>query len=111
MRKMIIVLLVLTIYVACVKPVAPKEDFCAAGHMFWGGDPATNPNGLGYYFAIKREGNWKFYQVKESAIATEFKSQTDSIAVNICLKSTNEKAPCPCVQPSYYYEVKSISRR
>jgi hypothetical protein len=111
MRKLIFILFATALYISCVKPVAPKEDFCAEGHMFWGGDPSTNPNGLGYFFAIKRTGNWKFYQVKESALTNEFKSQTDSIAVNICLKSTKEEAPCPCVQPSYYYEVKSISKR
>lgn len=111
MKKLFIILIVFGLYSSCIKPVTPKEDFCAEGHIFWGGDPVTNPNGLGYFFATKRVGNWKFYQVKETALAAEFKSQTDSIAVNICLKSTNEKAPCPCVQPTYYYEVKSISKR
>jgi hypothetical protein len=111
MNKMLLFIFAAFLISACVKPVVPKQDFCAEGHMFWGGNPATDPNGIGYYFATKRVGNWKFYQVKESALAPEFKSQTDSIAVNICLKSTDEKAPCPCAEPSYYFEVKSISRR
>lgn len=111
MKKMIAFLFVSSIVASCVKPVTPNQNFCADGHIFWGGNPATDPNGIGYYFAIKRTGNWKFYQVKETELEAQYKSTTDSIAVSICLESTNDKAPCPCVEPSYYYRVKSISRR
>lgn len=113
MKKLIAFLFVSSIVVSCVKPVTPNQNFCADGHIFWGGNPATDPNGIGTYFAIKRSGNWKFYQVKETELEAQYKTTNlnDSIAVNICLESTNDKAPCPCAEPSYYYRVKSISRR
>jgi hypothetical protein len=111
MKKLIAFLFISSIVVSCVKPVTPNQNFCAEGHIFWGGNPATDPNGIGYYFAVKRTGNWKFYQVKDAELEAQYKSTTDSIAVNICLESTNDKAPCPCAEPSFYYKVKSISRR
>lgn len=109
MKKMIVSLLLLISFNACIKPVQPKLDFCADGHIFWGGDPAAN--GIGWYFSNGRTGNWKFYQVKDAELAAEFKSPADSVAVNICLVSTKDQAPCPCVEPSYYFRIKSIRKR
>ncbi|MFN4285851.1 MAG: hypothetical protein ACK4E8_07785 [Lacibacter sp.] len=110
MKKLIALLFVAMLGAeACIKPVPPNLDFCAEGHIFWGGDPAAG--GLGWYFAIRRVGNWTFYQVKENELPAQYRSLTDSVPVNICLKSTREVAPCPCAVPSYYYTIKSISRR
>lgn len=111
MKKLLVILFAVALYSSCIKPVPPDEDFCAEGHIFWGGDPATDPNGLGWFFAIKRTGNWKFYQVKDAELPSAYKNLTDSVGVSICLVSTKETAPCPCVQPSYYYKIKSISKR
>jgi hypothetical protein len=111
MKKIVLILFATAFYASCIKQVAPKQDFCADGHIFWGGDPSTSSTGIGYYFAVNRGINFKPYQVKETALAPEFKSQTDSIAVKICLKSTEEQAPSPFGTPMYYYEIKSISKR
>lgn len=111
MKTVCILLFGFILYSSCIKPVAPNEDFCADGHIYWGGDPATNPNGIGWFFALNRSANYKFYQVKDADLPQQFKSMNDSTSVSICIQSTKETAPCPCAQPSYYYNIKSISRR
>ena len=52
MKKCIVSLLLLMSFNACIKPVQPKLDFCADGHIFWGGDPSAN--GIGWYFSNGR---------------------------------------------------------
>ena len=111
MKPFCFLLFVFFLYSACIKPVAPNEDFCADGHIYWVGDPATSSNGIGWFFALNRTGNYKFYQVKDADLPQQFKNLSDSTSVNICIESTKETAPCPCAQPSYYYKIKSIVRR
>jgi hypothetical protein len=94
---------------ACSKSNGPSDSFCATGYIYWGGDYAVD--GIGFYFADTREGNWRAKQLKADELSSEFKSLTDSVAVNICLKKTDERAPCFCVSPSYYYKVVSIQKR
>ncbi|HEX4956790.1 MAG TPA: hypothetical protein VFV46_01325 [Lacibacter sp.] len=83
--------------------------FCRTGYIYWGGPYAAD--GIGWYFAEKREGNWLPAQVKEEELPEEYKNDNDSTAVFICLQKTNERAPCFCAAPSYFYKVISIKKR
>ncbi|MBS4066332.1 MAG: hypothetical protein KGZ74_17360 [Chitinophagaceae bacterium] len=82
---------------------------CAQGFIYWGGPYAAD--GIGWYFAEKREGNWLPAQLKEEELPNEFKNFNDSIAVTICLQKTNERAPCFCASPSYFYKIVRIEKR
>ncbi len=82
---------------------------CADGYIYWGGSPAAD--GLGWYFAEGRTGNWKAKQLKDNELPDEYKNLNDSTAVRACLQETTERAPCFCLQPSYYYKIKSIKKR
>jgi hypothetical protein len=84
-------------------------DYCADGFIYWGGSSAVD--GIEWYFAEKREGNWKAAQVKETELPAQFRNFNDSTAVNICLRKTTERAPCFCAAPSYYYKIISIRSR
>jgi hypothetical protein len=82
---------------------------CTDGFIYWGGTPAAD--GLGWYFAESRTDSWKPKQLKESELPVEFQNLNDSTAVRACLQETTERAPCFCPQPSYYYKIKSITKR
>jgi hypothetical protein len=82
---------------------------CSNGYIYWGGSPAAD--GLGWYFAESRSGNWKAKQLKEEELPAHLRSTTDSTAVFICLEETTERAPCFCATPSYYYKVVSAQKR
>jgi hypothetical protein len=110
MKRLIVVFLTLLLSGSCLKLDPPPLEYCGNGYIYWGGDPAVD--GRGWYFAITRSANYTFYQLKENELGAEYKSLTDSVAVNICLLSTKDKAPCMrCNGDSYYFKIKSISRR
>lgn len=85
-----------------------KEPSCEKGYIYWGGDYSVD--GIGWYFTDKREGNWKFKQLKEADLPGEFKNITDSTFVSICLEKTEERAPCFCLEPSYFYKIISVKK-
>ncbi len=84
-------------------------DSCTNGFIYWGGSYAVD--GLGWYFAEKREGNWLPAQLKEEELPNEFKNTNDSTAVSICLRKTTERAPCFCASPSYFHKIIKIEKR
>ena len=112
MKRILLVSAVLLITQSCTakkEQCACTADFCASGFIYWGGSYAAD--GLGWYFAEKREGNWRPAQLKEEELPGEFKTGSDSTAVNICLQKTNEPAPCFCTSPSYFHKIVSIRKR
>jgi hypothetical protein len=109
MKKIISFLLVTIIFSTQSSCKKEESASCSSGYIYWGGDYAVD--GLGFYFAETRQGNWKFKQLKESELPSYSKSVTDSTAVTICLEETDERAPCFCATPSYFYKIVSIERR
>jgi hypothetical protein len=84
-------------------------DYCADGFIYWGGPYEVD--GIGWYFAEKREGNWRAAQLKEDEVPAAFKNFSDSTAVKICLRITSERAPCFCASPSYFHQIIKIEKR
>lgn len=110
MKRFIPFVLTLLLLGSCIKLDPPPLEYCGKGYIYWGGDPAAN--GTGWFFALTRSANYTFYQLKENELGPEYKSLTDSVAVDICLLSTKDKAPCrPCNGDSYFFKIKSISKR
>ena len=107
MLRLFVVLTVLCFTVAsCNKD--EKAD-CSNGYIYWGGSPSAD--GLGWYFAENRSGNWKAKQLKEEESPRDLQPTSDSTPVFICLKETTERAPCFCATPSYYYKIVSVEKR
>lgn len=107
MLRLFVVLTVLCLTVASCNKDEKAE--CSNGYIYWGGSPAAD--GLGWYFAENRSGNWKAKQLKEEELPRDLQPTTDSTAVFICLKETTERAPCFCATPSYYYKIVSVEKR
>jgi hypothetical protein len=101
-----LLLFVLVIVTSCTKE---KNASCFSGFIYWGGDYAVD--GIGFYFAESRQGNWKFKQLKENELTGFSKSAVDSTAVYICLEETTERAPCFCSSPSNFYKIVSVEKR
>jgi hypothetical protein len=107
MKNLLILFIILISITGCKKQ---QPDFCKEGYIYWGGDPAVD--GLGWYFAEGRtSAGMTFYQIKDSELNNEYKNYTDSVAVHICLRKTNERAPCFCAASTMYYHVISIKKR
>lgn len=111
MKKLVIPFVVILFFFSCSKNKSAdaQADFCKGGYIYWGGSYAVD--GVGWYFAENRSGSWSALQLKEEELPTAYKtSLTDSTAVIICLKKTNERAPCFCAAPSYFYKIVSIQK-
>jgi hypothetical protein len=107
MLRLFVVLTVLCLTVAsCNKD---EKSVCSNGYIYWGGSPAAD--GLGWYFAESRSGNWKAKQLKEEELPWNLQPTSDSTAVFICLQETTERAPCFCATPSYYFKIVSVEKR
>jgi hypothetical protein len=111
MKKFLIFFVVILSVFSCKKnkSESTQADFCKAGYIYWGGSYAVD--GVGWYFADNRSGSWSALQLKEEELPAAYKTSfTDSTAVIICLKKTDERAPCFCSAPSYFYKIISIQK-
>lgn len=111
MKKLVIPLVVILFFFSCSKnkSAEAQADFCKGGYIYWGGPYAVD--GVGWYFAENRSGSWSPLQLKEEELPAAYKTSfTDSTAVIICLKKTEERAPCFCSAPSYFYKIISIQK-
>lgn len=87
-----------------------QADFCTNGYIYWGGP--VEADGVGWYFAENRVGNWVVHQLKEEELPAAYKpGYTDSTAVKICLQKSTERSPCYCSAPAYYYHITFIQKR
>lgn len=111
MTKLILPFVAILSFLSCNKQNAEGQaDFCREGHIYWGGSYAVD--GVGWYFAENRSGSWSAKQLKEEELPAVYKTNpSDSLAVIICLKKTDERAPCFCSAPSYFYKIISIQKR
>jgi hypothetical protein len=110
MKYILLLAFILLFALACIKHKCDcDEDYCGNGFIYWGGSYAVD--GIGWYYAEKREGNWSASQLKEEELPNEFKNFSDSTAVSICLRTTTERAPCFCASPSYFHKIVRIERR
>jgi hypothetical protein len=107
MKHLIYIFTAIIIISSCKKK--DNGSVCTDGYIYWGGPPAAD--GLGWYFSEGRTGTWKPKQLKETELPAEFQLFNDSTAVNICLQTTTDRAPCFCAEPSYYYKINSIKKR
>ena len=110
MKKLVILFIGILSFLSCNKRnTEAQSDFCKQGHIYWGGSYAVD--GVGWYFAENRSGSWSALQLKEEELPAAYKTSfTDSTAVIICLKKTDERAPCFCSAPSYFYKIISIQK-
>ncbi len=111
MKKLVFPFIVILSFLSCkkYKTESAQADFCKAGYIYWGGSYAVD--GVGWYFTENRYGSWSAKQLKEEELPAAYKtSLTDSTAVIICLKKTDERAPCYCSAPSYFYKIISIQK-
>lgn len=102
---------VLLCFLSCNKQRNEAQvDFCREGYIYWGGAYAVD--GIGWYFAESRSGSWLAMQLKEEELPAAYKTNpSDSIAVLMCLKKTEERAPCFCSVPGYFYKIISIQKK
>jgi hypothetical protein len=102
---------ILFLFIACKKGTPSEAAECSDGFVYWGGGPELD--GIGWYFAEKRELVWEPRQLKEAELPVQYQRKSaDSSSVSICLVKTNEKAPnglSPRMR--YYYKIKSIKSR
>ncbi len=112
MKKLVIPFVIILSFFSCSKNKSAdaQADFCKAGYIYWGGSYALD--GVGWYFTESRSGSFTALQLKEEELPSAYKTSfTDSTAVIICLKKTNERAPCFCPAPSYFYKIISIQKK
>ena len=84
------------------------------GFIYTDGDPSVVADGLGWYYAESRVGDWNAFPIAGSELASEFKNITvnDSIAVTVHLVKTQNAVGCECIPGKYFfYNVKSIKKR
>lgn len=111
MKKLIISFVLILLILSCKKnkSASAQTDFCKGGYVYWEG--SYEADGVGWYFAESRSGSWSPLQLKAEELPAAYKtSLTDSTAVIICLKKTDERAPCFCSAPSYFYKIISIQK-
>ena len=90
------------------------SSFKGDGYIYTDGDPAVVAGGIGWFFAESRVGQWKALPLKGSELPTIYKpiATTDSIAVTVDLKDTNNPVGCDCIPGIYYYHhIISIKKR
>lgn len=100
--KKIFCLLALSLFLMSCKK--EKAEQCIDTMVFWGGDPAAD--GMGWYLADSR-GSATTYSVDNLPARFE----KDSTPVRVCLKRTDKKRSCYCINPPFVYHIESISGR
>lgn len=87
--------------------------FKGDGYIYTDGDPAVVADGIGWYFAESRSGSWRALGLKDKELPAAFKNitVTDSIAVTVSLKETQDPVGCNCLPGTYFYHIISIKKR
>ncbi len=114
MKKICLPILLAAVCFFSCKKESHKEISEVDGYVYTDGDPAVVAGGIGWYFAESRVGSWKALPLQVSELPVVYKpiSTTDSIAVTVSLRETNEQVNCDCVPGAYhYYHIISIRKR
>lgn len=109
MRRLLLIIATSFLFTACDKAkekeieIESGDIVCLNGTIEWGGEPAAD--GRGWIFVPTETS--QYYSLKDLPAAYK----QDDLPVSVCLQQTNEKAPCFCPEPPYFYRVTSVKRR
>jgi len=105
LMKYILSLLALTLIVSSCTKETEEKTHCFKGVVKWVGSPAAD--GLGW--VIYEDDSITTQPYIPQNLSNDF--QKDGLKISVCLKETEEKFYCFCIQPLTKYRVTSIQHR